>query len=299
MRVKDARKGAALVVLALALIGLSHVSSPGFRAKQRIIPPKLLGGLEKDNRFLGESDLERLYPEIVLRQKRGAEKSIALTFDDGPDNVYTPAVLDVLKDKQVRATFFLIGNRVEEYPETTRRIIDEGHLIGNHTYSHPNTGKPLGQQLRLEIERMEATLEPYNIAPSFLFRPPYGALSVPAALEVANMGYRLALWSVDSLDWRGLTKAEVLNNVMSQVEPGRVILQHSGGGPGEDLSGSVLALSVIIDTLKQEGYAFLTMDQMFPLSCQNYESQATAAVEMGRRNQMRLPTRFKVTTLGR
>lgn len=262
------KKSIAYIILASAIVSLGYIASPGFRLKGQITPPMLAGGLEKDNRLLGEADLERLYPDIVLRQRKGNEKVIALTFDDGPDNVYTPAVLDVLKAKQVRATFFLIGNRIEEYAETTRRIIEEGHLIGNHTYSHPNTGKPLGQQLRAELERMEAALETFNVSSSYLFRPPYGALSAPAALEVANMGYRLALWSVDSLDWRGLTKEEVLNNIMTQIAPGRVILQHSAGGPGEDLSGSVLALSEVIDTLKQQGYTFLTMDEMFPASCE-------------------------------
>ncbi len=257
----------AYAILVLTVISIGYVASPGYQLNRQTTPPKLTGGTEKDNRFLGEADLERLYPEIVLRQKKGNDKVVALTFDDGPDNTYTPKVLDILRDKQVRATFFLIGNRIETYPEITRRIVNEGHLIGNHTYSHPNTGKPLGEQLKIEIEKMEDTLKPYGVNPSYLFRPPYGALSAPAALEVANMGYRLALWSVDSLDWRGLAKEEVVNNIMSQVGPGRVILQHSSGGPGEDLSGSVLALSEIIDTLKQQGYTFMTIKEMFPASC--------------------------------
>lgn len=256
----------AFFLLISAITALAYIAGP-IRQVRPKPPPPLAGGVEQDNRFLGEADLERLYPEIVLRQRKGMEKVVALTFDDGPDNTYTPAVLDVLKSRQVRATFFLVGNRIEEYPETTKRIINEGHLIGNHTYAHPNTGKPMGAQLRTEIEKMEATLKPYNTAPSYLFRPPYGALTAPAALEVAEFGYRLALWSIDSLDWRGLSKEEVVNNIMHQLEPGRVILQHSAGGPGEDLSGSVLALSEVIDTLKEQGYSFMTMDEMFPASC--------------------------------
>ncbi|MGI6620244.1 MAG: polysaccharide deacetylase family protein [Bacillota bacterium] len=263
---ENARKTVSYAILVLAVLSLAYLAGPGFKAKRGVTPPHLAGGLERDNRLLGESELERLFPDIVLRARKGDEKLIALTFDDGPDDVYTPAVLDVLKEKQVRATFFLIGNRIEAYPEVTRRIADEGHLIGNHTYTHPNTGKPLGEQLRAELERAESTLAAFNVSPSHLFRPPYGALTAPAAVEVANMGYRVALWSIDSLDWRGLTKEEVLNNVIPQIAPGRVILQHSAGGPGEDLSGSVLALPEIIDHLKQQGYTFVTMDEMFPAS---------------------------------
>ncbi len=261
-----ARKRIAYITIALVILSLAYLAGQGFRSRRQVAPPDLAGGLERDNRQLGEADLERLFPDIVLRAKKGDEKLIALTFDDGPDDVYTPAVLDVLQQKQVRATFFLIGNRVEKYPEVTRRIVEEGHLIGNHTYTHPNTGKPLGEQLRTELERTEAALAVFGVSPSYLFRPPYGALTAPAALEVANMGYRLALWSVDSLDWRGLTKEEVLNNVLPHIAPGRVILQHSAGGPGEDLSGSVLALPEIIDHLKQQGYTVVTMDEMFPAS---------------------------------
>jgi peptidoglycan/xylan/chitin deacetylase (PgdA/CDA1 family) len=260
--------GFAYVILAASVILLAFFASPLYRKIRRMSPPPLAGGAEHDNRFIGEADLERLYPNIVLRQRKGSEKFVALTFDDGPDNTFTPAVLDVLKAKQVRATFFLIGNRVEEYPDIAKRIIDEGHVIGNHTYSHPNTGRPMGEQLRKEIEQMEATLARFNVAPSYLFRPPYGALSAPAALEIANFGYRLALWSVDSLDWRGLSKEEVVKNIMTQMGPGRVILQHSAGGPGEDLSGSVLALSEVIDTLKQQGYSFMTINEMFPQKCE-------------------------------
>ena len=83
-------------------------------------------------------------------------------------------------------------------------------------------------------------------------------------MEIANFGYRVAMWSIDSLDWRGLSKDEVINNIMTQVGPGKVVLQHSAGGPGEDLTGSVEALPVIIDRLAQDGYKFVTFSEMFP-----------------------------------
>lgn len=255
-------KRLAWIVVVVAVCATVYLISSGLMNPGRV--PDLAGGLEQDNRFIGEEDLERLYPDIILRAKRDAGKIICLTFDDGPDDLFTPDILDVLKEKNVKATFFLIGNRVEEYPEVTRRIVDEGHEIGNHTYSHPNTGKPMGQRLKEEIDNMEKTLAPFGVATSYLFRPPYGALSVPAVLEIANFGYRVAMWSIDSLDWRGLSKDEVINNIMTQVGPGKVVLQHSAGGPGEDLTGSVEALPVIIDRLAQDGYKFVTFSEMFP-----------------------------------
>ncbi len=250
-----------LVGLPLAFLYLSVFTTKGrgFRAS-----PKLVGGGERETRLIGEMDLERLYPGVVLRTAKGTGKLVALTFDDGPDDLYTPQVLDILRDKGVPATFFVIGNRVAEFPEMARRIVEEGHVIGNHTYSHPELTKAAGGKLLKELSSTDRELETVGLGPTRYFRPPYGAASPSLVEESANLGYRVAMWSVDSLDWRGLSKSEVKNNVLAQVTPGSVILLHSAGGPGEDLSGSVAAVPDIIDTLRAQGYRFATLDEMFP-----------------------------------
>jgi len=252
------------IILVILLVMLALYNSPA-RQQRAAQPPKLAGGPERDVRKIGEQDLERLYPGIVLRMGKDVGKLVCLTFDDGPDATYTPAVLDVLKQKNVKATFFLIGKRVEEYPEIAKRIADEGHLIGNHTYSHANLDEA-SPEVEQEISRAEAAFKPLGFSGNGLFRPAYGAANPSLVEQVANMGYKVAMWSVDTLDWRGLSAAEVLKNVTNTVAPGAVILQHSSGGPGEDLSGSVAAIPLIIDQLQAQGYRFVRMDEMFKLS---------------------------------
>lgn len=251
------------IVLVVLLVALALYNSPA-RQQRAAQPSRLAGGPERDVRKIGEQDLERLYPDLILRTGKNVGKLVCLTFDDGPDATYTPAVLDVLKQKNVKATFFLIGKRVEENPEIAKRIADEGHLIGNHTYSHANLDKA-SPEVEQEISKAEAAFKPLGFTGNNLFRPAYGAANPSLVEQVANLGYKIAMWSVDTLDWRGLSAAEVLKNVTNTVTPGAVILQHSAGGPGEDLSGSVAAIPQIIDQLQAQGYRFVRMDEMFSL----------------------------------
>lgn len=253
--------GAVLVALIAAF---AYFTNPTVQERRALEQVRLKGGSERDNRPVGEIDLVRLYPDIILRLGPTDTKTVALTFDDGPDMQYTPQVLDVLRDKGVKATFFLIGNRVEEYPDVAKRIVQEGHLVGNHTYSHPEIMKAGGELLKRELALTEQALAKIGATGSGLFRPPYGAISPNLVEEAAALGYRVAMWSVDSLDWRGLPKDMVVAKVMEMMSPGAVVLQHSSGGPGEDLSGSVQALPEIIDTLREQGYRFVRLDEMFP-----------------------------------
>ncbi|MGE5580009.1 MAG: polysaccharide deacetylase family protein [Bacillota bacterium] len=264
------KKGSSLisgVILVILLVVLALFNGPA-RQQRAVQPSKLAGGPERDVRNIGEQDLERLYPGIILRTGKDVGKLVSLTFDDGPDATYTPAVLDVLKQKNVKATFFLIGKRVEENPAIAKRIADEGHLIGNHTYSHANLDKA-SPEVEQELSKAEAAFKPLGFSGNGLFRPAYGAANPSLVEQVSNLGYKIAMWSVDTLDWRGLSAAEVLRNVTNTVTPGAVILQHSAGGPGEDLSGSVAAIPQIIDQLQAQGYRFVRMDEMFPLDRPN------------------------------
>jgi peptidoglycan/xylan/chitin deacetylase (PgdA/CDA1 family) len=250
-----------LFVLALVILAYYMNSNGGNDAT----PTPLAGGSERDNRLIGEIDLARLYPEHVLRQKQGGEKLVALSFDDGPDNVYTPQILDVLKEKNVKATFFLIGNRVDKDKDVVKRIVAEGHDVGNHTFTHPELLKTTGD-LQTELAKTEEALKPFGITTKGLFRPPYGAINPSLVLQAAQLGYKTAMWSVDSLDWHGLSEEEVFKNIENHVTPGAIILQHSAGGPGEDLSGTVLALPKVIDSLRDKGYKFVKIREMFSLS---------------------------------
>lgn len=250
------------VVLLLGVLAF-YESNPYRQSAGPLDPRPLKGGDERDNRAIGEIDLEKLYPGLVLRAYKGPDKIVALTFDDGPDKVYTPGVLDVLRAKGVRATFFLIGSRIDEDPDIAKRIADEGHSIGNHTYSHPKL-TAASPELPQELQKARDAMARLGLSDNGFFRPPYGAAEPSLVEQAKQLGYRVAMWSVDSLDWRGLSRAEVFRNVQGYVMPGSVILQHSAGGPGEDLSGSVLAVGDIIDALSAEGYRFVTLPEMFP-----------------------------------
>jgi peptidoglycan/xylan/chitin deacetylase (PgdA/CDA1 family) len=254
-----------LVGLAImaAIVLFACRSNPEMQERRDLQPSRLEGGNERDTRKIGEIDLEKLYPGLVLRASKAPDKIVALTFDDGPDRLYTPQVLDVLKAKGVKATFFLIGKRIEEDPDVAKRIADEGHSIGNHTYSHPELTEA-SDSLPEEIAKAKQAIEAVGVTDNGFFRPPYGAAEPSLVEQVADLGYRIAMWSIDSLDWRGLSRTEVVKNVEGYVVPGSVILQHSAGGPGEDLSGSVLAVGDIIDKLRAQGYRFVTLDEMFP-----------------------------------
>ncbi|NPV69813.1 MAG: polysaccharide deacetylase family protein [Firmicutes bacterium] len=269
---------AALVGL-LAYFALSRPAIPGLPGTPRINPPAglppsgspqvgvspLAGGHERDNRVLGEFDLARIYPDRVLRQGDVKQNLVALTFDDGPDTQFTPQILDALAQKGVRATFFLIGKRLSEAPAVVGRIIAEGHAVGNHTYNHPNVMRFTADEISSEIASAGEALRRFGVRRTDMFRPPYGAVHVSSVESLANSGYRLYLWSVDSLDWRGLNSQQVIDNVVPLVANGSVILMHSAGGPGEDLSGTVQALPVIIDQLRAKGYRFVTLTEMFPV----------------------------------
>ncbi len=266
-----------VIVAALAgLVACLALLSPGNRgpvspqggppraAREAAMVSDLAGGPERDNRVLGEFDLARIYPDLVLRQGRAGRKTVALTFDDGPDNQYTPQVLDALARKGVKATFFLIGKRLPEAPAVVNRMISEGHAVGNHTFSHPNVVRFTPEEISSEIVRGDEALRRFGVKRSGMFRPPYGAINVSSVEAIAAAGYRLYLWSVDSLDWRGLTAQQVVQNVVPLAADGSVILMHSAGGPGEDLSGTVQALPVIIDQLRAMGFTFATIPEMFP-----------------------------------
>ncbi len=155
-------KRLAAVLTGFALVALLTVvawyNSPRMRESRALQPSRLAGGSERDNRNIGEVDLEKLYPDIILRMGKGTAKRVALTFDDGPDRTYTPVVLDILRDKGIKATFFLIGKRVQENPRTAKRIADEGHLIGNHGYSHAQL-KAAGPGVEQELSQMESALK--------------------------------------------------------------------------------------------------------------------------------------------
>ena len=200
----------------------------------------------------------------LYHQGAGGEHQVAITFDDGPDPRWTPKILDILKAANVKATFFVVGVNAERYPALVRRIVDEGHEIGNHTYYHPNLALCWPEHIRLELNATQLLLETITGRATTLFRPPYAAdtgptgLSELTPLKVAEeLNYLVVLENIDPQDWAKPGADIILRRIKQQRHDGSVILLHDAGG---DRSQTVEALPRILDWLHTRG------DTVVPLS---------------------------------
>ncbi|MGZ7441579.1 polysaccharide deacetylase family protein [Paenibacillus sp. TH7-28] len=207
------------------------------------------------------SELQRKYSE-TFKFHGPRVKQVALTFDDGPDPRFTPRVLDVLQKQGVKATFFVVGNRAKKFPALVKRIHHEGHLIGNHSFGHPNFGKRSLKQFQAEILRTDKIIQQTVGYRPKLIRPPYGEIREPQIQWVKKNGYTIVNWNVDSLDWKGLDKSKVEANVLGAAGPGSIVLFHAGGGVGSNLNGTVQALPEIIQTMRAKGYQFVDLAEL-------------------------------------
>jgi peptidoglycan/xylan/chitin deacetylase (PgdA/CDA1 family) len=200
------------------------------------------------------------------------QKKIALTFDDGPNEPYTSQILDILKTYNIKATFFLIGKNVEAYPEVVKRMVKEGHCIGNHTYSHPELVLKLKSQIRRQIKKAEEVIFKVTGIRPHLFRPPYGLDNPWVFVEAEKMGYLIIKWSVSGGNGgKEISYDKILNNVLSKVENGSIILLHDGNRliKEADRSQVVRVLPLIIEILENRGYQFVTIPEL--LGLENYE----------------------------
>lgn len=198
--------------------------------------------------------------EGEIQQKESVEESgvkekpsIAITFDDGPSSRYTGRLLDGLKERSVKASFFLIGENAEENPVLVERIYKEGHLIGNHTYSHVQMTHLSEEAAVREIEKTDQVISAITGEHVAYMRPPFGAWQ--RELEV-RMEVLPVLWSVDPLDWTTENVDEIVSKVVTEVEEGDIILLH------DCYVSSVEAALRIVDILQKEGYEFVTVDRL-------------------------------------
>jgi len=186
---------------------------------------------------------------------------VALTFDDGPDPVFTSQILDKLKKYEVNATFFLLGVNVEKYPEIVKRISAEGHTIGNHTYNHPKLTEISDEDYHYQIYKVDDLIQNLvGYKPKF-FRPTYGAINENQIQWATDKGMMVVQWSIDTLDWKGLSADTITQTVITDALPGSIILQHNTAGV--PLQGSVDALDQIIPQLQGMGAKFVTLPKMF------------------------------------
>ena len=192
---------------------------------------------------------------------------IALTFDDGPNEPYTSEILDILKANNVKATFFLVGENVEKYPEVARRIVKEGNAIGNHTYNHRDLLLRRGiLKMGREIDKTEEAIYNATGTRPRLFRPPFGS---GGYVEAKNRGYAIIKWSVSAENGgKEIPSEKIVKNVVENVTNGSIILIHDGRGLRHDArrNQAVEALPIIIKTLKEKGYQFVTVPELIGLN---------------------------------
>jgi len=202
-----------------------------------------------------------------------SEKVVALTFDDGPWPSSTVAILEILKRNNIKATFFWVGEPLEDFPQIAKQVVAEGHAIGNHTWHHWYH-KMSPEVVQSEIERTNELIYKTTGVKTGLFRPPGGVLTNGLADYVMGQKNAVIMWSSDSIDYRRPSVPVFLNNVLRNTAPGGIILMHDGGG---DRSQTVKALPELIADLKQQGYRFVTVAEL--LKMREKENQTTTATQ--------------------
>jgi peptidoglycan/xylan/chitin deacetylase (PgdA/CDA1 family) len=218
------------------------------------------------------TDVPSNFQGIVISEAKlpPEKKVIALTFDDGPWPNTTAKVLDILKKNRIKSTFFVVGQNVKNYPDLTKQIVADGHIIANHTWHH-------------WYHQMSAEAAAYEVANTgdiiyqttgvrtSLFRPPGGIMNNGVAAYAKNNKYAVIMWSADSMDYSRPAVPRLMNNIFREAKPGGIVLMHDGGG---DRSHTVKALPEIISRFRKQGYEFVTVPEL--LEMQDQHPQLTA-----------------------
>jgi len=189
------------------------------------------------------------------------EKVVALTFDDGPHPQFTPEVLNLLAQYHVKATFFMIGKRMEQYPEIVREVAKQGHIIANHTYTHPHDIElDTRGQVKRELEGCEQVIERLTGKRAHLFRPPRGLIDSTVFMVAEEEGYRTILWTVSADHHDAPTPQLMAKRVLQHIRPGGIILAHDGTFCTR--WKDVAATPLIIEELRRQGYWFVIIPEL-------------------------------------
>ncbi len=212
------------------------------------------------------------YDEAVLVRKgtfyygNSTERLVALTFDDGPSAQWTPRILDALKRAGIKATFFMLGKHVEQYPEIARQVAEEGHEIGNHTYDHHVLIYYKMDELENEIKKAEQVIREATGVTTKYFRPPKAWLTQAEKDKINGLGYKIVLWSLNSKDWVNFDDKYIVRYISRHIRPGDIILFHDSGGvfgtEGGNRDETIKTIPQLAKKLRQMGYRFVTISEL-------------------------------------
>ncbi len=204
-----------------------------------------------------------LHSGVVVSRAVTSEKVVALTFDDGPDPAYTPRVLEILKRYSVHATFFEEGRMIQRFPQLSRNVLAQGHVIGNHTYTHPYMNRLSPQSIQAEIDACDRILASEVGISTPLFRPPRGDWNPAVYHEVVRRHDHLILWTVGLENHEVTTPQAMAQRVLQRVRPGGIILMHDGAFVSRETT--VQSLPILIEGLQKRGYRCSTIPELLKL----------------------------------
>ena len=244
-----------ILVLSLALL----LALIGPKLKSQTWPARTqLKNSSDTKKIVSEKPANLHYKQIVYRINT-EEKIIALTVDDGPDPRFTPKILDILKENNVHATFFVVGSQLEKYPDIGKRLVEEGNEVGNHTYSHQVLPSEDANQVVNEIVKGAEVIQKVLDTKTKYFRAPKGLFNNDV-LKVANeQGEMVIMWSITLEHHASITPQDMAMRIIDKITPGCIILMHDGR---LDRTKSIEALPILIKGLQEKGYKFVTLSEL-------------------------------------
>jgi len=194
------------------------------------------------------------------------KKHVVLTFDDGPSPIWTPKILDELKNENIKATFFMIGHHVQKYPEIAKRVAEEGHTIGNHGYAHSVMLYYKPAEIEEEIKYTEHVIKEITGVTTKYFRPPKAWLRRTIKEKVKSMGYETVLWSLNSKDWVSFNHKTIARYISKHIKNGDILLFHDSGNVASTEGGNrlqtVKTISLLARVLREKGFEFISIEEL-------------------------------------
>lgn len=223
----------------------------------------LFGLKDKQLARINNKNIVKKYEDIIIKKGNEDKKMIALTFDDGPDEDFSPQILDILKKYEAKATFFVVGQKVGWNPDIVKRASDEGHEIGNHTFTHINICKSSDEEINSEISKTQEIIKNVTGKEPELFRPPYRAISEKLFNVMESKDMKVVLWSdLDPRDWSNPGTYNIVKTIETKSENGTIILLHDYNKIRNDKSQTIQALEEIIPKMQSLGYEFVTISEI-------------------------------------